>query len=151
MKKMVLAPVLFAVIAVLGFSQARFVYGTGAGRNFQEFAYRSANLEEALLSYTSENFKITAAILYSGYNEQGKFETIIVRDPRWAFNSSAVPLFFMELKGKMDQKYIDIIKDAGYGGLITVLYIRRKTGNSDVSLNSEFVIDAIRFPFTIAQ
>jgi hypothetical protein len=55
----------------------------------------------------------------------------------------------MELKGRLDAKYVELVKNAGYGGLIAVLYIRRKAaGNADAPLNTEFVIDAIRFPFT---
>jgi len=149
MKKILPAAFLFTLIAVSGFSQARFVYGTGAGKNFREGAYRPVSLEEALLTYTNENFKVPAAVLYSGYNDSGKFETFIVRDPRWAYNSNTAPVFFMELKGRLDAKYVELIKNAGYGGLIAVLYIRRKaSGDADAPLNTEFVIDAIRFPFT---
>jgi hypothetical protein len=133
-----------------GFGQARFVYGTGAGRNFQESSYKSIGLEEALLSYTDEKFKIVASILYSGYNDMGKFETFMIRDPAWTYSSNIVPMLFMELKGKLDAKYTNLVKNSGYGGMVTVLYIRRKTtiDDTDTSLNSEFIIDAIRLPFT---
>jgi hypothetical protein len=146
------AGVLLFIVAAAGFGQARFVYGTDAGRSFQETSYKSIRLEEALLSYTHEKFKVVASILYSGYDSMGKFETFIVRDPVWAYSSNIVPVFFMELKGKLENKYTELIKDSGYGGLIAVLYIRRRAaGDADASLNSEFVIDAIRFPFTPAQ
>jgi hypothetical protein len=149
MKKTLIAAGFLLFIVTAGFGQARFVYGTGVGKSFQETLYKPIGLEEALLSYTSEKFKVVASILYSGYNSTGKFETFMVRDPVWAYSSNIVPVFFMELKGKLENKYTDLIKNSGYGGLVAVLYIRRRvSGDADASLNSEFVIDAIRFPFT---
>jgi hypothetical protein len=152
MKKTLIAAGFLLFIVTAGFGQARFVYGTGIGRSFQETSYKPIGLEEALLSYTNEKFKVVASILYSGYNSTGKFETFMVRDPVWAYSSNIVPVFFMELKGKLENKYTDLIKNAGYGGLVAVLYIRRRvSGDADAPLNSEFVIDGIRFPFTPAQ
>jgi hypothetical protein len=152
MKKTLFAAGFLLFVVTSGFGQARFVYGTEVGRSFQENSYKSIDLKDALLSYTNEKFKIVASILYSGYNSAGKFETFMVRDPVWAYSSNIIPVFFMELKGKLDNKYTDLVKNSGYGGLVVVLYIRRRTsGDTDASLNSEFVIDAIRFPFTAAQ
>jgi hypothetical protein len=152
MKKILIAAGFWLFIVAAGFGQARFVYGTGVGRSFQESSYKPIGLEEALLSYTNEKFKVVASILYSGYNNTGKFETFMVRDPVWAYSSNIVPVFFMELKGKLESKYTDLVKNSGYGGLVAVLYIRRRvSGDADISVNSEFIIDAIRFPFTPAQ
>ncbi|MDR1412207.1 MAG: hypothetical protein LBI91_08370 [Spirochaetaceae bacterium] len=152
MKKTLIAAGFWLFIATAGFGQARFVYGTGVGRSFEEASYRSVGLEEALLSYTIEKFKVVASILYSGYNNTGRFETFMVRDPSWAFSSNIVPVFFMELKGRLDTRYTDLVKNSGYGGMVSVLYIRRKvSGEEDAGINTEFIIDAIRFPFTPVQ
>jgi hypothetical protein len=152
MKKTLIAAVFLLFIVAAGFGQARFVYGTGIGRTFQEASYRSVGLEEALLSYTIEKFKVVASILYSGYNNSGKFETFMIRDPAWAFSSNIVPVFFMELQGRLDSRYTDLVKNSGYGGMVAVLYIRRKiAGEDDANINTEFIIDAIRFPFTPVQ
>jgi hypothetical protein len=152
MRKVLIIAGFCLFVGAAGFGQARFVYGTGAGRNFQESSYRPIGLEEALLTYTNEKFKVVASVLYSGYNNTGRFETFMVRDPAWAFSSNIVPVFFMELKGRIETKYTDLIKNSGYGGLVAVLYIRRRVSgdDTDVSLNSEFIIDAIRLPFTLA-
>jgi hypothetical protein len=152
MKKTLIAAGFWLFVVAAGFGQARFVYGTGVGRSFQESSYKPIGLEEALLSYTNEKFKVVASILYSGYNNTGKFETFMVRDPAWAYSSNIVPVFFMELKGRLESKYTDLVKNSGYGGLVGVLYIRRRvSGDADATVNSEFIIDAIRFPFTPAQ
>ncbi|MDR0453149.1 MAG: hypothetical protein LBH15_08905 [Treponema sp.] len=152
MKKTLIAAGFCLFIATAGFGQARFVYGTGVGRYFEETSYRPVGLEEALLSYTVEKFKVVASILYSGYNNSGRFETFMVRDPAWAFSSNVVPVFFMELKGRLDSRYTELVKNSGYGGMIAVLYIRRKViGEEDAGINTEFIIDAIRFPFTPTQ
>jgi hypothetical protein len=139
-------------LGAAGFGQARFVYGTGAGRTFQETAYKPIGMDELLLSYTTEKYKVVASILYSGYNSTGKFETFMIRNPAWAFSSNVVPVFFMEMKGRLEAKYTDVVKNSGYGGLVAVLYLRRKMSSNteDADLNSEFIIDAIRFPFTPA-
>jgi hypothetical protein len=116
MKKALIIAGFCLFIGAAGFGQARFVYGTGAGRTFQEASYKPIGLEEVLLSYTTEKFKVVTSILYSGYNSTGRFETFMVRDPSWAYSSNVVPVFFMEMKGKLETKYTDLIKNSGYGG-----------------------------------
>jgi hypothetical protein len=157
MKKTLILTGCWLFIAVAAVGQARFVYGTGVDWSFEEASYRSISLEDALLLYTYDKFKVVASVLYAGYTNAGNFETFIVRDPAWAFSSTNVgPMLFMELKGKLDGRYTELFKQTAekrYSGILAVLYIRRKMvrDEGDAAMNSEFIIDAIRFPFALVQ
>jgi hypothetical protein len=145
---------LFITAAVSG--QAQFVYGVGTGWNFDETSYRASSLEEALVLYTAEKYKVAAVILHAGYNNAGKYETFIVRDPSWTYSSSDVgPMFFMEMRTMLDSRYTRLFREAAekkYNGIAVVLYIRRNMSKEgDAVLNSEFIIDAIHFPFSLVQ
>jgi hypothetical protein len=158
MKKTLILAGFGLFIAAAAFGQAQFVYGygVGTGRSFDETSYRASSLDEALVLYTTEKYKVAAVILYAGYNSAGKYETFIVRDPAWTYGSNDVgPMFFMEMKTRLDSKYIGLFKEAAekkYSGIVAVLYIRRNLSEEgDAALNSEFIIDAIHFPFALVQ
>jgi hypothetical protein len=59
------------------------------------------------------------------------------------------------MRAMLDSKYTRLFREAAekrYNGIVAVLYIRRNlSGEGDAALNSEFIIDAIHFPFSLVQ
>jgi hypothetical protein len=158
MKKTLILTGLWLFIAVAAFGQARFVYGygVGSGWDFDETSYKASTLEDALVLYTAEKYKVAAVILHAGYNNIGQYETFIVRDPSWIRNSNDMgPMFFMGMRVMLDSRYTRLFREAAekkYNGIMVVLYIRRNMSEGgDAVLNSEFIIDAIHFPFALVQ
>jgi hypothetical protein len=158
MKKTLILAGLWLFIAAAAFGQAQFVYGYGVGTgwDFDETSYRASTLEEALVLYTAEKYKVTAVILHAGYNNIGKFETFIVRGPAWPHSPNDMgPMLFMGMRAMLDSRYTRLFREAAekkYNGIMVVLYIRRNLSEGgDAVMNSEFIIDAIHFPFALIQ
>ena len=163
MKKLVFLVLIIITVNGFCFGQATFFYAKGVEVPFPESSYKASTLEDVLLSYTNEKYKILVSIMILPLDEDAEMNFVYVCHPFTEISERN--LFSTCMLFQSNANFIEVIKKI-YGddlerfmpesGLKVVLYVRRNNEGLKIltpiegeeywsNMNFEFVIDAMRF------